>query len=348
MANGFGNGSGRPPDPERMLMEALERWRGRFPSSAVGIAALLGALGLWLATGIYQVNPSEIGVVLRFGRVVTTTSPGLHWHLPWPIEVVLKPPVTRVLKAEVGFRTLDPGPPARYRKVTEEARMLTADGNIVEVDFVVQYRIQDPVAYLFNVIDPLEALRDLAESAMREVVGRTTIDDALTEGRMAVQTASQELLQEALDTYSAGIAVTTVKLQDVVPPGPVQDAFKDVINAEQDRERMINEAQGFANDILPKARGSAAQLINEAEGYAEAIVQVAEGEAQRFELVRREYAKAKDVTRKRLYLETLEEVLPRVDKFVIEGGDAGRTLPLLPLRDSKPAIPAARTGGDKQ
>jgi membrane protease subunit HflK len=348
MANGFGNGSGRPPDPERMLLEALQRLRAHVPGNAAGIVGVLVAALLWIATGVYQVNPSEIGVVLRFGRVVTTTSPGLHWHLPWPIEVVLKPPVTRVLKAELGFRTLDPGPPARYRKVIEEARMLTADGNIVEVDFVVQYRIKDPVAYLFNVIDPLEALRDLAESAMREVVGSTTIDDALTEGRMAVQTASQELLQEALDTYAAGIAVTTVKLQDVVPPGPVQDAFKDVINAEQDRERMINEAQGFANDILPKARGSAAQLINEAEGYADAIVKEAEGEAQRFELVRREYAKAKEVTRKRLYLETLEEVLPRVDKFVIDGNAAGSTLPLLPLREPAAAVALPGTGGAKQ
>lgn len=346
MAEGFGNGTTGPPTPERMLQEALEQMRGRIPSGIAGMAVLLFALVAWLSTGLYQVNPSEIGVVMRFGRVAGTTPPGLHWHLPWPIETVLKPPVTRVLKAELGFRTLDPGPPARYRSVTEESRMLTRDGAIIELDFVVQYRIDDPVAYLFNILDPNETLRHSAESAMREIIGRSTIDAALTEGRMEIQTESHTLLQHTLDTYNSGLKVTTVKLQDVVPPGPVQDAFKDVINAEQDLQRMINEAEGFANDILPKARGMAAQMVNEAEGYAEARVKEAEGESQRFTLLRDEYAKAPEVTRKRLYLETLEAILPSIEKYVIEGGSGGTgtgTLPLLQLNQPTP-VQSAQPG----
>ncbi len=316
-----------------MLQEAIDQMRGRIPSGIAGLAALVLASVIWLATGFYQVNPSEIGVVMRFGKVVATTPPGLHWRIPWPVEAVLRPPITRVLKAELGFRTLDPGPPARYRPVTEESRMITRDGNIVELDFVVQYRINDPVAYLFNVLNPDETLRHSAESAMREVLGHSTIDAALTEGRMEIQTAAHELMQQTLDTYESGLQVTAVKLQDVVPPGPVQDAFKDVINAEQDRQRMINEAEGFANDILPKARGMAAQMVNEAQGYAESMIKEAEGESQRFTLLRDAYVKAPSVTRTRLYLETMEAILPGVDKYILDNSKGGTNpLPLLQLR----------------
>ncbi len=314
-----------------MISETFDLLRRRIPGRiGAGVVALV-VLVVWLATGIYQVNPSEVGIVLRFGKAVSTMPPGLHWHLPWPIERVLKPPLTVVLKEEIGFRTIDVGPPARYREVTEESRMLTADGNIIELDFIVQYRIKDPIAFLFRVRDPAETLRDAAESAMREVVGHTTIDEALTEGRLAIQTKAQTLLQEILDRYNAGLLVTTVKLQDVVPPGPVQDAFKDVINAEQDKERMINEAQGFANDILPKARGTAAQLLNEAQGYAATIVKRAEGEAKRFELLRAAYAEAPEVTRTRLYLETMESVLSPARKVILGEEAARNILPLLPV-----------------
>ena len=209
--------------------------------------------------------------------------------------------------------------------------MLTADGNIVELDFIVQYRIKDPVQFLFAVRDPADTLRDSAESAMREVIGRSTIDQALTEGRLEIQNEAEALLQTILDQYQAGLNVTALKLQDVQPPGPVQDAFKDVINAEQDRERMINEAQGVANDILPKARGTAAQLLNEADGYAAAIVKEAEGGAKRFELVYEAYARAPGVTRKRMYIEALEETLSGVDKIVVDADVADKVLPLLPL-----------------
>lgn len=331
MAGSFGNGAAKPPDPNRIIQEAFDSLGRRFPSGAFGPIAAAIAFALWMASGLYQVGPSEVGVVLRFGAVTQTTPPGLHWHLPWPIERVYKPAVTRVYKDEIGFRTIAVGPPARYRDVTEEARMLTADGNIVELDFIIQYRIKDPVNFLFQVRDPQETLRDSAESAMREVVGSTTIDEALTEGRLEIQTRAQALLQEILDSYKTGLQITTVKLQDVTPPGPVQDAFKDVINAEQDRERAINEAQGFANDIVPKARGTAAQLVNEAQGYAASVVKEAEGAAERFELVSVAYSKAPDVTRKRMYIETLEAILPGIDKFIIKGGTANDVLPLLEL-----------------
>jgi len=339
VAGPFGNGSGGQSDADRLIAEAFESIRKRIPSGAIGILALLIALVLWLATGLYQVNPSEAGVVLRFGKVVQITPPGLHWHLPWPVERVFKPAVTEVKKEEVGFRTIDVGPPARYRSVTEESRMLTADGNIVELDFIVQFRIKEPIAFLFRVRDPYEMLRDSAESAMREVVGRTSIDDALTEGRLEIQTKAQTLLQDILDRYDSGLQVSTVKLQDVTPPGPVQDAFKDVINAEQDKERLINEAQGFSNDILPKARGTAAQIVNEAQGYAAAVVKDAEGAAERFELVHAAYAKAPGVTRKRMYIEMFESILPGIDKIIVDGAIAGQVIPFLPLKPLSGAEP---------
>jgi membrane protease subunit HflK len=209
--------------------------------------------------------------------------------------------------------------------------MLTADGNIVDLDFIVQYRIKDPVDFLFKVRDPAETLRDAAESAMREVIGRSTLDSALTEGRLEIQIEAQELLQETLDAYQSGLHVTTVKLQDVVPPGPVQDSFKDVISAEQDRQRMINEAEGFANDIVPKARGAAAQILNEAEGYAAAITNEAEGAAKRFDLLLAAYLTAPKVTRKRMYLETMEAILPDIEKIIMDS-DKNPPVALLPLK----------------
>ena len=339
MPTSLGQGPRRPPpDPEEIIAELFNKLRGGLPGGlGGGVGALLvGVLALiWLATGIYQVNPSEVGVVLRFGEAVQTAPPGLHWHLPWPIERVLKPPITVVHKEEIGFRTLDVGPPARYRTVVEEARMLTADGNIVDLNFIVQYRIKDAAAFLFNVRDPAETLRDSAESAMREVVGHTAIDQALTEGRLAVQTQTSDLLQSILDSYGAGLHIVTVKLQDVAPPGPVQDAFKDVINAEQDRERMINEAEGFSNDILPKARGTAAQLVNEAEGFAAARLKESEGGARRFELLHEAYAEAPEITRVRMYIEALEDILPSIDKIIVDEELSDAVLPLLDLKSNR-------------
>jgi membrane protease subunit HflK len=300
------------------------------PFLVLGVAVLL-----WLATGIYIVSPDERGVVLRFGKVVRETEPGPHYRLPWPFETVLRPSVTAIRKEEIGFRTVDQGPPAQYQEAPIEALMLTGDENIVSLESIVQYRVRPdatgPTDFLFNVRNPQQTVRAAAEAAMREVIGRTEIDQALTEGKEQVQEEAQKVLQAILDRYASGIEVVTVKLQDVDPPEQVSDAFKDVISAQQDKERLINEAAGYANHVVPRARGEAAQLLNEAEGYREAKIRDAAGVAQRFAALEAEYAKAKDVTRLRLYLETMESILPRMNKIIMDDLAGKQTVPYLPL-----------------
>src|SRR5262245_45755348 len=335
-------------DPFADLRQAWRRSGGQFRGfGGGGHPSRLGPrlvrpvlLLLWLASGIYIVRPDEKGVVLRFGAAVREVDPGPHWRLPWPFEEVLKPSVTQILKEEIGFRTTDPGPPARYQDMDNEALMLTGDENIVKLQFIVQYKVRtgpDGVTdYLFNVRDPRETIRSGAEAAMREVVGRTGIDSVLTEGKEKVQQEAQAELQSILDLYDVGIEVLTVKLQDVDPPDQVSDAFKDVISAQQDRERLINEARGYENDVVPRARGQAAQILNEAEGYSAAKVREATGVAQRFVALQEEYAKAKDVTRRRLYLETMEAILPDMNKIVMDDLSARQAVPYLPLDQLKP------------
>lgn len=349
MADRFpGAGSNGPEDPLESLRELWEDFRGRMtdrserggtpgsgafnfnPFLIVGIA-----LVLWAASGIYIVGPDERGIVLRFGRVVREAGPGPGYHLPYPIEEVFTPSVTQIRKEEFGFRTVSVGPPARYRPENAEALMLTGDENIVKLQFIVQYKIKDEPGgatdFLFNVRDPRESLRAGAEAAMREIVGSNKIDDALTEGKERIQEEAHARLQEILDDYDVGIRVEALKLQDVDPPDQVSDAFKDVISAQQDKERLINEATGYANDVVPKARGQAAQLINEAQGYKAAKVQDATGQAQRFIALEQEYAKAKDVTRQRLYIETMEDVLGRANKILLDDAAGQQVVPYLPL-----------------
>jgi membrane protease subunit HflK len=335
--------NGDPKDPIEALERAWEHFRARLGSGAGGrgggrfnpwwIVAVV--LVVWALTGIYIVAPDERGVVLRFGRVVREAEPGPGYHLPWPIEEVLKPSVTQIRKEEFGFRTIDVGPPARYQDEDVEALMLTGDENIVKLQFIVQYRVKpEPnaaMAFLFNVRDPRGTLRATAEAAMREVVGHNDIDDVLTEGKDRIQTDAQELLQRVLDRYDAGIEIVALQLQDVDPPDQVSDAFKDVIGAQQDKERLINEATGYANDVTPKARGQAAQMINEADGYKAVKVQDAAGAAGRFDALYEEYSKAKEVTRVRLYLETMEEVVGRVNKILLDDLAAKQVVPYLPL-----------------
>lgn len=345
----------RPPpggDPFAELRDLWTQIRARIPGGGGGGGSRGGGapgagfrvnpfliLGLvllgWLATGIYIVGPDERGVVLRFGKVVAETDPGPHYHLPWPIEQVLRPSVTAIRKEEVGFRTIDVGPPAEYREVDAEALMLTGDENIVKLEFIVQYKVRADATgttdFLFNVRDPQETVRAVGEAAMREVVGRTKIDEALTEGKEAVQLDAQKTMQEVLDRYATGVEIVTVKLQDVDPPDQVSDAFKDVISAQQDKERLINEARGYANDVVPRARGVAAELINEAEAYRESKVREAAGAAERFVAVQEAYATAPDVTRRRLYLETMEQILPGMNKIVMDDLSAKQTVPYLPL-----------------
>ena len=340
MSDPFGNGSGRgrpPDDPLAEIRDLVESVRKRlFGGGGKGfgpwpIVAI--ALVLWLASGVFIVGPDERGLVLRFGRLAREVGSGPGYHLPWPIEEVIKPSVTQVRKEEFGFRTTDPGPPARYRDVDAEALMLTGDGNIIKLQFIVQYRVRPDTAsdFVFNARDARETLRVASEASMRQVIGNTKIDDALTEGRALVEQETQAEIQKILDAYRLGVQVVTVKLQDVAPPDAVSDAFKDVISAEQDKERLINEATGYANDVVPRARGRAAQLVNEADGYRLAKMEEARGDAERFNAMLAEYQKAKDVTRMRLYLETMQEVLPRMKKVLIDPAAGREVVPYLPL-----------------
>ncbi len=356
MSNGFGNGAhpSRDEDPFEEIREVVESFRRRFGGG--GGSGERGGLSPWpfvaiglliyLASGIFIVGPDERGIVLRFGKAVREVGSGPGYHLPWPVEQVLKPSVTQIRKEEFGFRTVDVGPPARYRPVEPEALMLTGDGNIVKLEFIVQYRVKpEPDAatdFLFNVRDPRSTLRVASEAAMRQVIGSNKIDDALTDERERVQSETQDTMQAILDSYRSGIEIVTVQLQDVQPPDEVSDAFKDVISAEQDKERLINEARGYANDVVPKARGQAARLINEADGYRQAKIEQATGESERFLALLEEYQKAKNITRTRLYLEAMEEVLPNVDKVLVDES-AGGIVPYLPLE----RLPARSEGGQR-
>ncbi|MBI2487603.1 MAG: FtsH protease activity modulator HflK [Deltaproteobacteria bacterium] len=289
-------------------------------------------LGAWiLSSSFYIVEADEQGVVKRFGKYSRTDKPGIHFKLPWPIEEVQKPKVTQVKRIEIGFRTIDPGPPARYREVPEESLMLTGDLNIVSSEFIVQYRIKNPEEYLFNAKDVEIVLRDAAEAAKRQVVGDKEIDYVLTVGKAEIQEEVRNLLQEIMDSYRVGIYIVAVQLQDVQPPKPVIGAFKDVASAKEDKDKFINQAEAYRNQIIPRAQGEAQKLLNEAGAYKTEKINRAEGEADRFLKVLEESKKAEDVTRKRLYLETMESVLSGMDKFIIDSKNSS-SLNLLELR----------------
>ncbi|MFQ5894663.1 MAG: FtsH protease activity modulator HflK [Nitrospinota bacterium] len=305
-----------------------------------GIIVLLVVL-LWLAMGIYIVGPDERGVVLRFGKHVRTTMPGLNYHWPFPIARAYTPKVTEVKRAEVGFRTIDIGPPARYRDMQEESLMLTGDENIVDMDLIVQYRIQDPVKYLFRIRNPDRTVRVATEAAVRQIVGSKPINDALTGGKFVIQQETKRLLQSILDRYESGLQVVAVQLQDVHPPKPVSQAFKDVASALEDKERTIREADAYRNQILPETRGRVAQILNQAGAYREEKRRRAQGDAARFNVMLAEYQKAEDITRKRLYLETMEEILPGMEKIILQSGPSGGVIPLLPLKTPGGAPQAA-------
>ena len=295
------------------------------------LAPLVGglALVLWLASGFYIVNPGELGVVRQFGREVDRTGPGLRYRLPAPIQRVDVINVQAVRRAEIGFRT-ERGQPAR---VANEALMLTGDENIVDLQLIVQYRVRDPSLYLFRLRDPDETLKATTEVTVRSVVGNKTIDDILTVGRAQAQDQALQYLQTLMDDYQSGLLITDVKLQVVDPPDQVKDAFNEVVRAREDRERQVNEAQAYREDIVPKARGLADQTIRAAEGYREERVLQAQGDVARFSAVLEEYRKGRDVTRERLYLETVERVLGKVRKVVIDGAMGNNVLPHLPLTE---------------
>jgi membrane protease subunit HflK len=300
-----------------------------------GKIVLLLILALWLLTGVYIVQPDEIGVVKRFGAVSRTAQPGPHYHLPYPIESVLRPKVTKIHRVEIGFRTLRVGPPAQYRDIPEEALMLTGDENIVSIEFIVQYRIKDAMDYLFKVDAVEPTIKASAEAAVREVIGKNKIDEVLTAGKAEIQDKTMTLLQQIMDDYTAGVQIVAVQLQDVRPPDQVSSAFKDVASAREDKEKLINQSQSYRNDLIPKAQGEAAQTVNQAKGYAEARIKRAQGETDRFLQTLTEYRKSREVIRKRIYIETMEEVLSVVDKFIIEGKGGEQVLPLLPLTGTR-------------
>ena len=289
---------------------------------------IIAGIVLWLLTGIYIVGPDEVGVVRTFGEFTRVTQSGLNWKFPAPIETANTPKVTEVKRIEIGFRSLKNG---QYRTVEKESLMLTGDENIVDAEMIVQYKIKDPVSYLFKIVEPELTVRTAAEASLRTVVGRNKIDETLTTGKFTIQEETKLQLQAILDKYDSGIHVVAVQLQDVSPPKEVIGAFKDVASAKEDKNRMVNQAEGYRNDVIPKARGEAEAMIRDAEGFRDSRVKRAEGDAAKFTTILKEYNKAKTITEKRLYLETMEKVLPNIEKIIVPDKDSGNMLNLLNL-----------------
>jgi len=316
-----GRNSQGPPDLDEIIRKARQRLRGWFGGGgpgggrgsgsgsgggAAGIGVIVGlVVAIWLLYGFYIVDSAERGLVLRFGKYVETTMPGLHWHLPWPIETV----------EEVNV--------AQVRRFNHATQMLTADENIVSIDMTVQYRVDDAQAFVFNVRQPDLTLSEASKSAIREVVGKAKMDFVLGEGRAEIAERTKQLLQQVLTSYEAGIELTSVALQDAQPPEPVQDAFEDAIRAREDKEKLILQAEGYANDVLPRARGAGARRVEEAEGYREEVVSRAEGDTARFTQVLSEYQQAPEVTRERIYLETMQDVMGRTGKVLMDVEGSG-------------------------
>ena len=306
----------------------------KFMKAGLPSIIIIVVLIIWVASGIYIVGPGEQGVVRQFGRVIQPpTTPGLNYHWPWPVQQVDVINVEQVRRLEVGFRS-NPRRPSLVRPVPAESQMLTGDENIVDAQLIVQYRIKDPDKFLFRLRDPVSTLRAAIEIALRSRVGNTTVDDVLTVGRAKVQDETRVFLQQLMDTYESGILVTAVKLQTVDAPEQVKDAFNEVVRAREDKEKLVRQAEGYREDLIPKARGEAQEIIRAAEAYKEERILRARGDAARFSSVLAEYKKAPGVTRERLHLETMERVLPEVEKVILQtGGKGGGVVPLLPLKD---------------
>jgi len=334
--NGSGRGGQRPPNIDEVV-EKIQKLINKFLPGGKSsgrkpiIFGLILLVALWAFSGLYRVLPDEQGVVLRFGKFVSTTQPGLNYHIPYPIETVLTPKVTKVNRIDVGFRSAsDSGRSSGIGDVPEESLMLTGDENIVNIDFSVFWVIKDAGKFLFKIQSPIETVKAAAETAMREVIAKSQLQPILTEGRSSIEIETQEIIQGILDEYESGIQVTQVQTQKADPPDQVIDAFRDVQAARADMERSKNEAEGYANDVIPRARGDAAKILQEAEAYKQQVVAAAEGEASRFIAIYNEYAKAKKVTQERMYLETMEKVLADINKVIIDKKSGG-VVPYLPL-----------------
>ncbi len=341
---GGGNGSGRrptPPDIDEIISKIQDTIKKFLPggSASGGKPIILGLIILafiWTASGLYRVLPDEQGVVLRFGKFVKTTQPGLNYHIPFPVESVQTPKVTKVNRMDIGFRSeRDSGfaTGGGVADVPEESLMLTGDENIVNIDFSVFWVIKDAGKFLFKIQDPQGTVKAAAETAMREVIAKSAIQPILTEGRASIEIETQEIIQSILDEYNSGIEITQVQTQKADPPDQVIDAFRDVQAARADMERSKNEAQAYANDVIPRARGEAQKILQAAEAYKKEVVAKAEGEASRFVAIYNEYAKAKEVTKKRMHLETMEKVLADINKIIIDKNAGSGVVPYLPLKE---------------
>jgi membrane protease subunit HflK len=328
-----------PPDLEEMLKRSQDRMKqvmhgGGIPGPIVFLAAVAASAVIAWYAFFFRVNPDELGVVMRFGEFVRQEPPGLHFRLPYPIEEVVLPKVTRQNIIEIGMRSagLDRGfGGGGVQDVKEESLMLTGDENTVDIDFVVYWRIKDAAQYLFNIQNPDNTVKDVAESAMREVVGQSNIQPILTEARQKTEAAVHKLIQDTLDDYKSGIQIDQITLQKVDPPAEVIDAFRDVQAARADKERVQNEAFAYANKVIPEARGEAERILQAAEGYKQQTVAEATGQTSRFLKVYEEYKKAPEVTRKRMFLETMERVFAGTDKIILDEKAAQGVVPYLPL-----------------
>ena len=354
------SGGPTPPDLEELLRRSQDKLRSVIPGGLGGKGVLIIALiavAVWAFSGLFQVAPDEVGVVLRFGKHVRSVGTGLQYHLPYPIESVLTPKVTTNNPIHIGMRLVDDARRggSTTRDVPEESLMLTGDENIVDVDFTVFWRVKaatpEGVAeFLFNIQNPEGTVKAVAESAMREVVGRSEITPILTGARQNIEAAVHELMQKVLDQYGAGITIYQVQMQKVDPPTQVIDSFRDVQAARADLERAQNEAQTYANRVVPEARGRVAQIVQAAEAYKEQTVAEATGQSARFSKVLDEYKKAPDVTRQRIYLETLERVFAGADKIILDSGNqgGGGVVPYLPLNElSRRPQQQTPTGGSR-
>jgi modulator of FtsH protease HflK len=339
---GNGNGSGRgptPPDIDAIIRDIQNRINKFLPGGSKSggkpiSLILIILLFVWLASGLYRVGPDEQGVVLRFGKFVKTTQPGLHYHIPLPVETVQTPKVTKVNRIDIGFRSeRDSGfsTGGGVADVPQESLMLTGDENIVNIDFSVFWVIKDAGKFLFEIQDPEGTVKAAAETAMREVIAKSDIQPILTEGRAKIEVETQDIIQSILDEYNSGIQITQVQTQKADPPDQVIDAFRDVQAARADMERSKNEAEAYANDVIPRARGEAAKILQAAEAYKQKVVAAAEGEASRFVSIYNEYAKAREVTKERMYLETMEKVLADIEKVIIDKNSGSGVVPYLPL-----------------
>ena len=345
--NPWGGSGQTPPELDQVIKDFKNKFGSIFggkppsnsdtpslPSTGGLKYVFILALLVWVLSGIYIIDPAEKGVVLRFGAFQEETGQGPHWHLPFPIESLNRINVEQIRTAQIGYR--DAISNRRGGNVSSESLMLTKDENMIDAKFAVQYKINDVQAYLFNVANPDMTLRHVVESAIRQVVGKNTMDYVLTEGRVAIADSIKEKSQELLDIYQTGLQITTVNMQDAQPPEQVQASFSDAVKAREDKQRLINEAQTYANDILPKSRGRAARMLEEAKAYKSKVVSKSEGEASRFGQILAEYEKAPEVTRERLYRETMENVFANTSKVVVDSkANSMMYLPIDKLIDAK-------------